>query len=141
MRIGSYSIIKTSKLENQERAFEANLEAERSIWMQSNKELSELLEDAEYTLKAAQANEQLLNNQTGKLAQKLHSAITFPDKNFSVSKGVNLLTTKLSDKLLATFLYKLVEKLSQSHLESTLKYVNNQLESIKSNNGNKEKKI
>lgn len=144
MTIGNYSIIKTSVLENQERAFEAKLEARTSIlqeniktWEEDYQELFDrhikVLKDYEHNLtvlEVAQANEQLLNNQTGKLAQKLHSAITFPDKNFSVAKAIDLLTNreKITKKTVATLFKRLIEVLEIDLVETIQRYSKTKIE-------------
>lgn len=59
--------------------------------------------------------------------------MSFPTKNFNIKKATQLLTNDLSAKALSTFLFQLVEALSESHLVSLNNYTLRRLTKIKDN--------
>jgi hypothetical protein len=86
------------------------------------------LESEKSTVDALVVENMLLSKEIDLLKQELvdSKASTLPDSRFNISKAVVLLTTKLSNKALAKFLFELVEELGRSK-ESHLVTLNNYL--------------
>jgi hypothetical protein len=96
------------------------------------KELEESFEALRLSLIRSGVREEQLVEEVERLKQELvdSKASTLPDSRFNIGKAVTLLTTKLSDKTLASFCFKFTEELQKSkysHLVSLNNYTLRQL--------------
>lgn len=129
------------KLKEQEQKFEARLRIKEELIIQYKDMYDNLLQKYEETLQIleiSQANEYLLNEQTGRLSKALVSAqsVSFPSKRFNIAKASSLLTKDkdesgrlvLSDKALAKFLHQLITvdipTYRSSHVKTVEDYLN-----------------